>query len=68
LWNWDALLRPVVKLRRKLSEGSDLDDRNPIVDSGLTAIIVAERYLPVKSLPGVTLFLSARRSAVAGSW
>jgi hypothetical protein len=53
---------------RKSFEGNDLADRNPIVDSSLTAIIVAERYLPVKSLPGVTLFLSARRSAVAGSW
>ena len=51
----------VVKLRRKASEGSDLDDPNPIINSGLTAIIVAERYLPVKSLPGVTLFLRARR-------
>jgi hypothetical protein len=57
-----------VKLCRKSFEGSDLADRNPIVDSGLTAIIVAERYLPVKSLPGVTMFLSARRSAIAGSW
>jgi hypothetical protein len=51
----------VVKLRRKSSEGSDLDDVNPILNTGLKAIITAERYLPVKSLPGVTLFLRARR-------
>ncbi len=61
VWSWNVLLRPVVKLRRKSSEGSDLDDVNPILNTGLTAIITAERYLPVKSLPGVTLFLRARR-------
>src|ERR1700761_976153 len=61
VWSWNVLLRPVVKLRRKSSEGSDLDDVNPIINAGLTAIITAERYLPVKSLPGVTLFLRARR-------
>jgi len=61
VWSWNVLLRPVVKLRRKSSEGSDLDDVNPILNTGLKAIITAERYLPVKSLPGVTLFLRARR-------
>jgi len=61
VWSWNVLLRPVLKLRRKSSEGSDLDDVNPILNTGLTAIITAERYLPVKSLPGVTLFLRARR-------
>jgi SAM-dependent methyltransferase len=61
LWSWNVLLRPVVKLRRKSSSGSDLDQVNPVVNAGLTAIITAERYLPVKSLPGVTLFLRARR-------
>ena len=61
LWSWNVLLRPVVALRRKSSTGSDLDDVNPVVNAGLTAIITAERYLPVKSLPGVTLFLRARR-------
>jgi len=61
LWSWNVLLRPVVKMRRQSSEGSDLEDLNPIVNAGLLAIIRAERYLPVKSLPGVTLFLRARR-------
>jgi SAM-dependent methyltransferase len=61
LWSWNVLLRPVVRLRRKSSRGSDLDDVNPVVNAGLTAVIAAERYLPVKSLPGVTLFLRARR-------
>jgi SAM-dependent methyltransferase len=61
LWSWNVLLRPVVKLRRKSSSGSDLDNVNPVVNAGLTAVITAERYLPVKSMPGVTLFLRARR-------
>jgi SAM-dependent methyltransferase len=61
LWSWNVLLRPVVKLRRKSSSGSDLDQVNPVVNAGLTAVITAERYLPVKSMPGVTLFLRARR-------
>jgi len=61
IWSWNVLLRPVVALRRKSSTGSDLDQVNPLVNTGLSAIITAERYLPVKSLPGVTLFLRARR-------
>jgi SAM-dependent methyltransferase len=61
LWSWNVLLRPVVKLRRKSSSGSDLDNVHPVVNAGLTAVITAERFLPVKALPGVTLFLRARR-------
>jgi SAM-dependent methyltransferase len=61
IWSWNVLLRPVVKLRRKSSSGSDLDDINPVVNTGLRAVITAERYLPVKSLPGVSLFVRARR-------
>jgi SAM-dependent methyltransferase len=60
VWSWNVLLRPVVALRRKKSTGSDLDEVPPLVNAGLSAIIVAERYLPVKSLPGVSLFLRAR--------
>jgi SAM-dependent methyltransferase len=61
MWSWNVLLRPVVSLRRKSSEGSDLSKVNPLVNTTLRAIITAERYLPVKSLPGVSLFLRARR-------
>jgi SAM-dependent methyltransferase len=61
IWSWNVLLRPVVRLRRQRSEGSDLDNPRPIVNAGLKAIITAERYLPVRSLPGVSLFLRARR-------
>ncbi len=58
--SWNVLLRPVVALRRKKASGSDLDDLHPVVNSGLRAIITAERYLPVKRLPGVSLLVTAR--------
>jgi SAM-dependent methyltransferase len=60
VWSWNVLLRPVVALRRKSSTGSDLDEVPPLLNAALTAIIVAERYLPTRSLPGVSLFLRAR--------
>lgn len=61
LWSWNVLLRPVAAWRRRKSTGSDLDDMPAIVNTALTAIITAERYLPVKSLPGVSLMLTARK-------
>jgi SAM-dependent methyltransferase len=60
VWSWNVLLRPVVAVRRKSSTGSDLNEVNPLLNAALTGVIVAERYLPVKSLPGVSLFLRAR--------
>jgi SAM-dependent methyltransferase len=61
LWSWNVLLRPVVALRRRASAGSDLTDLPFLVNAGLTAVIAVERYLPVKSLPGVSLMLRAHR-------
>jgi SAM-dependent methyltransferase len=61
VWSWNVLLRPVVALRRKKSTGSDLDEVQPLVNAALTTIIRTERYLPVRSLPGVSLFLRAHR-------
>ena len=60
VWSWNVLLRPVVALRRKSSTGSDLDDVQPLLNAALSSVIVSERYLPVKSLPGVSLFLRAK--------
>ena len=58
--SWNVLLRPVVAMRRKSSSGSDLEDLHPVVNFGLRAIVTAERYLPVKAMPGVTLLVAAR--------
>lgn len=59
---WNVLLRPAVRLRRRTSQGSDLQETHPLVDAALRAVITAERYLPVKDLPGVTEFVVARRA------
>jgi SAM-dependent methyltransferase len=61
VWSWNVLLRPVVARRRKHTEGSDVMEMPFLVNLGLTAVIVAERYLPVKSLPGVSLIARAHR-------
>lgn len=57
--SWNVLLRPVVAMRRKKAAGSDLDDLHPVVNAALRAVITAERYLPVKQLPGVSLLVTA---------
>jgi len=62
MWSWNVLLRPAMALRRKSSTGSDLDDVQPVLNRVLTSIVVAERYLPVKSWPGASLILRAGRS------
>lgn len=59
--SWNVLLRPVVALRRRASSGSDLTELSTLVNTGLRAIITAERYLPVRGLPGVSLMVCARR-------
>ncbi|MDN5764458.1 MAG: class I SAM-dependent methyltransferase [Humibacillus sp.] len=64
--SWNVLLRPVVAMRRKSSSGSDLDKVHPVVNLGLRTIITAERYLPVKNLPGVSLLVRATPSAHRG--
>jgi SAM-dependent methyltransferase len=60
VWSWNVLLRPVVAVRRKSSTGSDLDQVPTLLNAALSSVIVAERYLPVKSRRGVSLFLRAR--------
>jgi SAM-dependent methyltransferase len=61
IWSWNVLLRPVVARRRRSSTGSDLEEVSPLINGLLTSIIVAERYLPTRSLPGVSLMLRARK-------
>ncbi|MET8157039.1 class I SAM-dependent methyltransferase [Sphaerisporangium sp. NPDC005289] len=61
MWSWNVLLRPVVARRRKHTSGSDVVETPPLVNMALSAVIAAERYLPVRSLPGVSLITRARR-------
>ncbi|MFG1801110.1 class I SAM-dependent methyltransferase [Micromonospora carbonacea] len=65
LWSWNVLLRPVAAWRRRSSTGSDLNELNPLVNLGLRAVVTAERHLPVRALPGVSLMLRAHRPATA---
>jgi hypothetical protein len=58
-----VLLRPAAAWRRRSSTGSDLTELPALVNLGLSGVIAAERYLPVKSLPGVSLMLRAHRPA-----
>jgi SAM-dependent methyltransferase len=60
IWNWNVLLRPAAAFRRRSSAGSDLDRVPAPLNAALTSIVVAERYLPVKSLPGVSLMMRAK--------
>jgi len=64
LWSWNVLLRPVVAARRRAAVGSDMEDLPAVVNGALRAVLAAERYLPVRGLPGVSL---VARIAKAGS-
>ncbi len=59
--SWNVLLRPVVAMKRRSSTGSDLDEPSGPLNLALRAVVVAERYLPVGRLPGVSLLLTARK-------
>ncbi|MFD0904525.1 class I SAM-dependent methyltransferase [Actinomadura sediminis] len=61
VWSWNVLLRPVVRLRRRAVKGDDLAAPHPLVNAALTAVIGAERRLPLSGLPGVSLMLRAHR-------
>jgi SAM-dependent methyltransferase len=61
VWSWNVLLRPLVALRRRRSTGSDLEQVAPPVNAALRAIVAAERFLPLGSLPGVSLMVRAHR-------
>lgn len=65
LWSWNVLLRPVVKLRRRTATAAesehDVTAVHPVVNAALGLVVKAERFLPVKSLPGVSLMMRAHR-------
>ncbi|MEU4327407.1 class I SAM-dependent methyltransferase [Nonomuraea dietziae] len=61
LWSWNVLLRPVAAIRRRKATGCDLEELPGPVNLALSAVVMAERFLPVSSLPGVSLMARARR-------
>jgi SAM-dependent methyltransferase len=65
LKSWNVLLRPAAAWHRKKSTGSDLGDVPALTNRALSAVIAAERYLPVQSLPGVSLLIRARKPLAA---
>jgi SAM-dependent methyltransferase len=60
--SWMVLLRPAVALRRRASSGSDLNDPPAWLNRALHSVVALERWLPVGSLPGVSLLVRARRA------
>ena len=62
LWSWNVLLRPAAAWARKRSTSSDLREMHPLTNAVLNSVIVAERYLPVSSLPGVSLIARTVRA------
>lgn len=63
LWSWNVLLRPLIRIHRRSSTGSDTKDPGRLINASLTTVVRAERYLPVGRLPGVTLVARARRTS-----
>lgn len=58
---WMVLLRPAVAWKRRSSTGSDLDEVPRWLNTGLHAVVTAERHLPLRRLPGVSVLVRARR-------
>ncbi|MFJ5925632.1 class I SAM-dependent methyltransferase [Kitasatospora sp. NPDC092948] len=64
MWSWNVLLRPVVAMHRKKSTESDIEEPPPaLINAALNGIVAAERFLPVKSMNGVSLIVRAHRPA-----
>jgi SAM-dependent methyltransferase len=64
LWSWNVLLRPLVALRPRISRpapGRELSPPPRPFNAALSALIAAERVLPVKSLPGASLIMRVHR-------
>jgi SAM-dependent methyltransferase len=73
LWSWNVLLRPVVALRPKTPKAPKISRTAPAsgpsrvsrvprpLNAALSAVIAAERVLPVRSLPGASLIMRVHR-------
>jgi SAM-dependent methyltransferase len=63
--SWNVLLRPLVRLRRRFSTGSDLSRLPAAINGLLRAVVVVERVLPgTRSRRGVSLLLTAQAGSV----
>ncbi|MEQ6901451.1 class I SAM-dependent methyltransferase [Nocardioides sp. YIM 152588] len=63
LWSWNVLLRPVVRARRRrrTAPESEMEKVSPALNAGLRAAVMAERVLPLRRLPGVSLVVTAHK-------
>ena len=62
LWSWNVLLKPLVRLRRRSSTGSDLEHVPAPLNAALRAVIAAEQLAaPLRRRDGVSLVLVAHR-------
>ena len=59
--SWNVLLRPVARARRRrrVTSQSEMEPVHPVVNAGLRLAVGAERMLPVRRLPGISLVARA---------
>jgi hypothetical protein len=60
LRGWNVLMKPGARLRRKRATGSEIEEVTPLLNSVLSGVIKAERYLPVSRFTGVSLMVTAQ--------
>lgn len=64
VFSWNVLLRPVARARRRHNQSeSEMGEVNPVLNWGLRTTLRAERFLPVRRLPGISLVVQAHRPA-----
>lgn len=58
--SWNVLLRPVARIRRRHNTSeSEMEETHPALNAGLRLTLAAERFLPVRNLPGISLVARA---------
>ena len=59
--SWNVLLRPVARARRRrrVTSESEMEPVNPVLNAALRVAVGAERVLPVRRLPGISLVARA---------
>jgi SAM-dependent methyltransferase len=58
--SWNVLLRPIARLRRRHNDSdSEMEEVHPVINAGLRAAVAAERFLPVRDLPGISIVARA---------